>query len=363
MKIKFILLGLLFISISAKSQHLAAFNDNLNKFWAFEAGIFTQLEYIEVQNYQIGGNLIAYIDSGDNLKVYSLGETTTLLTGNPIEYTATDYLLGYSLYEQLNVYDKGESRVLSTQCDGFIFQDSLIAWHNRIKKTIQVYHDGNIYTIEDGLIYDPVDNFKTGDNTIAYVQSSTEEFKVFYLGEIHIIEQFTEEMIYEAGRDIVAYVNVIDQTFKAFYRGEVFEIESFAPKSFKVGDEIMAYVDNLGKLKYFANSEVITLSDFEPEFYDIVDRVIVYEEQGLFKTYCNGNIYIVERFIPQPYIIDYNSITYLDQSRFVKVFQNCESSSISHIRVNELLMFRDLVIFVEGINKTKIYFNGTIYEH
>lgn len=363
MKIKIILTVFILFSLSAKSQHLAAFNDNLNKFWAFEAGIFTQLEYLEIQDYQVGGNTITYIDNSGNLKVYALGETTTLLSGNPIKYKATDYLVGYSLYEQLNVFDLNGKQVLSTDCDGYIIQDSLVAWHNRIGQTIQVYYDGKIYTLEDGLIYNPIKYFKSGDNTIAYVQNSTEEFKIFYLGKIIVLEQFVDEIVYEAGRDIVAYVNIPDQALKVFYKGDVQEIETFRPKSFKVGDGIMAYVDNLGKLKLFENGKLTTLSDFEPEFYEIVDKVIVFEEQGHFKTYCNGEIYIIERYIPQPYIVDFNSIAYLDQNRFVKVFQNCESKTISYEKVKELMMIRDLVIYVEGINKTKIYFNETIYEH
>jgi hypothetical protein len=363
MKIKIILSLLILSSFSIKAQHLAAFNDNLNKFWAFEAGIFTQLEYLEIQNFQVGGNVIAYLDGNGNLKVYALGETETLLMGNPIEYEATDYLVGYSLYEQLNVFDLNGKQVLSTQCDGYIVQDSLVAWHNRIKQTIQVYYEGSIYTIEDGLIYNPIKDFKAGDNTIAYIQNSTEEFKIFYLGNIIVLEQFVDKIIYEAGRDIVAYVNISDQSFKVFFKGKVEEVESFPPKSFKVGDEILAYVDNLGKLKLYDKGKIITLSDYEPEFYDIVDQVIVFEEQGHFKTYYNGEVYIVERYIPQPYIIDYNSIAYLDQSGFVKVFQNGKSKTISYEKVKELMMIRNLVIFVEGINKTKIYFNETIYEH
>ncbi|MCD4666030.1 MAG: hypothetical protein K8R68_12235 [Bacteroidales bacterium] len=361
-KIIFIIAALIF-QFTGQAQYLAAFNDNLHRFWAFEVGIFTQLEHLEIQEYQVGGNLIAYIDGGSNLKIYSHGETETLISGSPIKFTATDYLLGYSIYEQLNVYENGKSKVLSTQCDGYIVQDSLIGWHDRINQTIRIYYNGRIFTIEDGLIYNPIKEFKTGDNTAAYVRNSTQEFLVFYLGEVYVLDQYVEEMVFEAGRDIVAYIDVPDQAFKVFFRGEEYEIESFKPKSFKVGDEIMAYVDNLGKLKLFENGEVVTLSNFEPQFYSITDRVIVFEEQGFFKTYCNGQVYVVERYIPQPYRVDYNSIAYLDQNRFVKAFQQCEPVNISFEKVNEISLIRDLIIYVVGINKTKIYFNGQVYEH
>jgi len=170
-------------------------------------------------------------------------------------------------------------------------------------------------------------------------------------------------MIFEAGRDIVAYIDVPDMEFKAFYRGEDYHLEDFKPNSFKAGDEMVAYVNNLGKLKLFDKGEIYEISDFEPQFYEVTDRVLVYEEQGFFKTYCNGEVYVVERYTPQPYRVDYNSIAYLDENGFIKVFQNCEPKTIHFERVKEIDLIRDLVVWVIGINKTAIYFNGQVYEH
>jgi len=362
MKYLTILSTFLLFNISIFGQYLAAFNDNLRQFWVFEAGMFNKLEHLEIQDYQVGGILVAYIDNRSQLKVYSHGEVETLIQGNPIEFHATDYLLGYSLYEQLNVYDNGKTEVLSTQCDGYIVRDSLIGWHNRINHTLDVYYDGRSRTLIDGLIYNPLESFRAGDNTLAFVHSSTKEFYIFYLGQLEVLDDFVEDVVFEAGRDIVAWVDIPDQAFKVFFRGEIYELETFRPKSFQVGDEILAYVDNLGKLKYFENGEVKTISNYEPTFYNVVDKVLVFEEQGFFKTYCRGEVKLVERYVPQPYIIDLNTIAYLDQSSFVKTYQNCESQIISYKKVKEIDLIRDLVIFVEDINRTKVYFNGQIYE-
>ena len=170
-------------------------------------------------------------------------------------------------------------------------------------------------------------------------------------------------MIYKAGRDIVAFCDSLDQTFYVFYKGDVIELESFQPKSFKIGDDMMVYVDNLGKLKYFANGKTTTLSNYEPLFYNVVDKSLVYEEQGFFKTYCNGEVQTIERYIPTIYRLDFNTIAYLDENSFVKAFQFCEPLTINYEKVKEIDIIRDLIIFVQGINKTEIYFNGRLYEH
>ncbi|MEZ5082400.1 MAG: hypothetical protein R2750_02950 [Bacteroidales bacterium] len=363
MKKIFLYLMLLILGIQAKSQYLAAFNDYQNHFWAFEAGQFTQLEHLEIQEYQVGGILIAYKDNDSNLKVYQYGQVQSLIIGDPVVFEATDYLLGYSMYEQLNVYDNGKDINLSNECDGYVIQDSLIGWHNRISQNIQVYYNGKIFTLEDGLIYNPLEKFRLGDNIIAYVHSSTKNFNVFYLGKIITLDDFVEQMEFKAGRDIVAYHDIIDQTLKAFWKGTEYELETFPPKSFQVGDESMAWVDNLGHLKYFDGHEVVELSTYEPAFYEVVDRVIVFEEQGFFKTYCGGQVREIERYIPNIYIIDFNTIAYLDQTSFIKTFFGCESSTIFYDRVQQIDLIRDLIIFKKNINTVNIYFNGEIYEH
>lgn len=346
-----------------QAQQLAAYNDNMKRFWAFEAGLTYQLEYLEIMDYQIGGYLIAYINNGSTLKIYRNGETEELITGAPIIYEATDYLLGYSIYEQLNVYDNGDIKVLSTQAEGYVVQDSLIAWYNRISKNIQVYYNEEVYTVEDGLIYNPLKSFKLGDNTFAYIQSSTQEFKLFYQGEIIVLDHFVENLVYQTGRDIVAFMDIPDQAFKVFYRGEVITLESFQPKSFQVGDGVLVYVDNLGQLKYFDGGEVVVLTTFEPQFYSVHDFVMVFEEQGFFKTYYNGQVYVIERFIPARWLIDWNTIAYLDQTNFVKSFKQGEHNMVSHEIVKEFSLHRDLIIFVEGRNRVKIYFMGQLFDN
>lgn len=362
MKKILVLFAVISLSFPIRSQQLAAFNDNINNFWVFEAGQFQKIEHLEIQSHQIGGLLIAYMDNGSNLKVYRNGQVETLMTGDPIKYHTTDYLLGYSMYEQLNVYDNGDIKLLSMEADGYVVQDSLIAWHNRIQQTIQVYYNNEIYTLEDGLIYNPIQGFKLGDNTVAYVHSSSKELKLFYHGEIIILDDYVENLFLEAGRDIVAFIDLPDMAFNVFFKGELITLENFQPKSFQVGDEFVVYIDNLGHLKYFDGGEVITISTYEPQFYTVTDRVLVYEEQGFFKTFCNGQVYIVERYVPSTYKIDWNTIAYLDENRFVKAFQPCEHISVSYEIVKELMLYRDLIIYVEGINLTSVYFMGQVFK-
>jgi hypothetical protein len=358
-----ILTFLLVFQIAGFSQQLAAFNDHLRHFWVFDGGNFTQLEHLEIQEFQVGGILVAYIDNGDNLKVYQNGTVETLMTGAPIKFTATDYLLGFSIYQQLNVYENGKNKILSTQCGGYIVMDSLIVWYDQIIQSINVYYGGKTFTIESGLLFDPVKEFKLSSNMAIYYQSFQNQLKLFYGGEIYILDDYVEDAVFEAGRDIAAFIDIPDQTFKVFYRGEIIELEAFMPRSFMAGNESIAYVDNLGKLKYFVNGELIEISNYEPGFYELTDNVLVFEEQGSFKTVCNGQPYVIERYIPSLYRMDNNTIIYYDQNQFLKGFYACEPIILSYEKVKEINVIRDLVIFVTGVHNTNIYFLGQIFEH
>jgi len=201
-----------------------------------------------------------------------------------------------------------------------------------------------------------------GDNLFAFVNAATKEFTVFYMGEIHVLDSYAEQMIYRVGGDIIAYTDVPDQVFNVFYKGEIIEIDLYQPSGFQVGDQIMAYIDNQGDLKFFENKQVKSITS-EPVFYEIKDHILVYEEQGSFKTVCNEQIYIVEQYIPKPYYLDLNTIAYLEHNESIRIFQHCEHIVANKIDVVKFNMVRDVIVFAENEEEIKVYFNGDIYEH
>lgn len=342
---------------------LAVYEDQLRHFWVFDRGEFEKIEYLPVTSYQVGGILVAYLDNSENLKVYHNGSTETILEGNPIMYHATDYLLGYSLYQQLWIYDDGNIEKVSIEADRYIVEDSLIAWHNKLKKTIEIYYDGEVFLLEDGLINWPVETFRSGDNTLAYVTQVDRQFKVFYRGEVNVLDNFTENMKFEAGRNLVAYYDTPDNSFYAFYKGEVLELESFPPMSFQVGDDIMAYVDNMGRFKYFRDGKVTEITSFAPDFYEVNDQSIVYREINLFNTIHENESFLIERYVPDVYELSYNTIAYLNENRFIKAYQFGRIYNISYKPVDKINLYRDLIIYRDGPNSVTVFYEGELYKN
>ncbi len=352
----------LFLSSSALfSQHLAAYLDYRNRFYVFDRGKTKELENYKVISFQVGGNCIAYQSYGNDLKVYYKGMVRTLEHVAPTEYTVTDFLMGYSMYNVLKVFDDGEVKNLCNYTNGYIVEDSLIAYYDEVQQILNVYHNGDTRTIEDGLLQWPIRSYASGDNILAYITEFDNKFKIYYRGEVQVVDENVRETVYKAGRDIVGFMNLATNGFMVFYKGKYFDLEAFAPRSFQIGDEMMAYVSDQGDFKIFENGDLVTISSFEPEFYLLTDSTLVFVEDGFLKTWCNGRVYEVERYVPQVFRVSERTIAYIDVNKRIKAFSHCEPINISYEMVNSLDMIRNLIIYNVGVNTTKIWYNGKVY--
>jgi hypothetical protein len=341
------------------AQHLAAFSDIQNFFYVFDAGVIKKVENLKVQSYKVGGELLAYIDNSGALKVYDNGAVTTLEYAGPaMQYYVTDYLMGYKYFDFLKVYDRGKVITLSTAVQGYVVQDSLIGWYDRIQQTVNVYYQGRTIVLEDGLLDFPVDNIKSGDNTLAYITTYDNKFKVFYNGDTWVVDDFGGNLIYKAGRDIVAYMDIPRNIFKVFYKGEVFELEYFIPQSFETGDDMVVYVDDMGNFKIWDQGITYNLISYAPQWYEVKDRSLVFNDQNYFKTFCNGKVQTIEPYIPVKHAMDWNTIAYIDENRNVRAVQNCEKSVVTYEVVIDVEMNRNLILYKTGANTTRIFYFG-----
>lgn len=356
-------IAVIFLPLWLSAQGLAAFSDLQYKFYVFDAGKITKVEDLRVQSFQIGGNCIAYIDNSGELKAYYRGDIYSLDNGGEvIKYVATDYLLGYKIFDFLKVFENGKVTTLCTAVEDYTIQDSLIAWYDRVEQRIKAYYKGEIVILEDGLLSFPVDNFRSGDNILAYVTTADNSFKVFYRGETQVLDYFGDNMIYRAGRDLVAFMDVPRNIFKVFYKGEIFELEYFKPKSFMTGDGTVVYVDNSGNFKIFENGVVNEILSYEPDSYLVVDNVMIFIDAGQFKTWCDNYVQVIERYIPSEYILDWHTIGYIDENQNIRAVQNCEKFVVTYDRVQDISLIRDLIIFDTGAGAYQIYYLGRFYE-
>lgn len=352
---------LLMITQPLFPQHMAAYLDYRDRFMVFDRGQTRELENYKVNSFQVGGSCIGYNSYGDDLKVYYNGSVRMLEHVPPTDYTVTDHLMGYSIHSILKVFDDGEVMTLCNNTGGYIVEDSLIVYYDDVQQVLNVYRDGKIRTIEDGLLQWPIRSYASGDNILAYITEFDNKFKIYYRGELLVVDDNVRETVYKAGRDIVGYMNMATNAFMVFYKGRLYELEPFAPRSFQTGDEMLAYVSDQGDFKIFENGELVTISRFEPELYELTDSTLVFVEDGFLKTWCDGGVYEIERYVPSVYRVSERTIAYIDVNNRVKAFSRCRPINISYEMVNSLDMIRNLIIYNVGVNTVKIWYNGKVY--
>jgi hypothetical protein len=351
----------LILSPESPAQHLAAYMDYRERFFVFDHGETKQLESYKLTSFQVGGNCVGYVTYGGDFMVYHKGSARLLERNQPSEYIVTDYLMGYATNSVLKVFDDGEVKLLCNNTSGYIVEDSLIAFYDEVQQQLKVYHNGKTRVIEDGLMEWPIRSYQSGDNILAYITTFDNKFKIYYKGEVIIVDQNVQETIYKAGRDIVGFMNLVTNAFMVFYKGEFYDLEAFRPESFQMGDEMMAYVTQEGDFKIFENGELVTIHTFPPDRYTLKDSTLVFEDQNFLKTWCEGHVQEVERFIPLAYKVGERIIAYKDLTNRLKAFIRCEPVFISKEIINDLDMVRNIIIYNEGINTVKIWYRGKVY--
>jgi hypothetical protein len=349
------------LCLSGFPQYLAAFSDNMNYFYAFDKGQIIQLEYLKVKDFSVGGNCILYKDSRNHLKMYYKGQVTELSVNNITDFQALDYLAVYSFAGIIHIIENGRVKTINTHSLNYIAEDSLVAFYDDAQSFLAAYYRGRIYRLEDGLVGAQPSSFRCGDNIIAFLSPRTGDLMVFYQGGTYRLEPFVSEGTFKAGRDIVAYVNAADQKFKVFYRGETHAIEDFPPISYRTGDGIVVYVDNTGRFKIFSNGEVIDISSSEPDFYSVHNRIVVFGEQGYFKTWYKDRLYDLENYIPTQWKAEWNTIVYIDNNRNIRVFRDGENKVLTYDIVEDLELYRDVIVTNKGLNNHNVYYNGKKY--
>jgi hypothetical protein len=354
-------LNILLLSSYSLAQDLGAYSDYRGHFFIFDHGKSIKVEDIQVQSFAIGGECVLYIDSQGHLKIYRNGLVSNLEVGGAAKYYATDHLAVYQIFDQLVVVIDNIPVTLCRRCPVYDVQDSLIVFYDDDSKSLKIYYKDTVSEIESGLIGMPITSLRSGDNIIAYISSRTKNFKIWYGGENHTILYNIDRINFKAGRDIVAYTNNLDNTFHAWYKGADYKLDEFMPKSFKVGNGFVAYVDYSGEFKVFYKGEITLISNYAPDDYFTDDNLLVFTEYNYFKVFCKGKTYELEGFVPKNYTYDWNTLAYLDNSNRIWVFTGDEKKYLTNDFIESFNIYRDMIIMQAKVDRNIIWYKGNFY--
>jgi hypothetical protein len=341
------------------AQQIGAFSDYEKKFYVFDNGLFHQLEFLPVKSVVIGDHCIGYETNSGELKAYANHmsyEVSPMVTS----YLVTNHLMCFTVGQQLYVFEDGMKTVLSKYMGKYQAGDSIVAFFDTESRYFLAYYNKEIHQLEDGIIYEDNRLFKVGVNMVAYVDAF-QNFKVFYKGNSTSLFKITQSLHVEVGRNIVAFVDPQKSTFQVFYNDQIIDLEQFTPKSFQVGYEKVAYIDQMDNFKLYDNGNLYVISNFAPNTYQFKDDILVYDQQGQFYTFINGEALLIENYIPVEYNVNGNLVVYIDQNGYLSIFEDGQKKILSYEKINEYTSAGDMVIFNEGVNTIKVYYHQKIY--
>ena len=340
-------------------QDITAFIDYRGNLQSFDKGIFKQLEHLPVAGYKIGGKTIAYVDHKNDFRVFSDGQTITMVNAADFSYWTTDYLTVFKVASVLYVFDRGEKRTLCYYNTMMTLSDSLLAYFDDAKSSFNIYYNGKVALLEDNFLSKPR-AIKTGSNVLSWVNQSG-YFNVFYHGNLITLDNIPP-ITFEAGRDIVAWIDDYTRQFHLFYNGDTAIVETFAPDSFKVGFGIMAYVDQQSNFRIFHDGKTEKLLSNRPEMFAVKGNVIVYAYNNMFNVYYKGNVYNLQNRIPIDFQLGNDGVAWIDDSGRLNLFQKGKIYTVSYEIINRFYLSGNVLKYETGINSVFVFYEGKNYE-
>lgn len=347
------------LSCSAMAQPLTAYTDLQNEVMVWDKGLIHKVDYLPPTSMKIGRSTIPYIDNSNSFKIYYNGGVRTINPGFTNYYEATDNLVMYLNAKQLNVFDRGNTKMLAGICNTYYLGDSVLLYLDEQRSEYKVYYNGQTYTVESFIPDSVLANVKVSDNIVAY-DNFANQFRIFYHGGIIPQEEYPVSS-FSVGRNTVAYVDA-NRQFKIFHKGKTFVIDDYPPQTYTAGDNLVAYVSNDGYFKIFYEDSIRNVGYFNPGALMVGDNIVAFKDpSGYLKVFYKGDITDMETYFPTGIVIKYNSLAYVNNTNTLRMFSEGEVYDVTNADIESWELDYDVLKYQIGQNMFRIFYKGQEY--
>lgn len=359
MRIAFLSLAFFILTLSnTLAQPLSAFVDIQNQLMVWNHGFLNKIDFMAPTSLKVGRTCIPYLDNSRSFKIYYNGAVRSVNSGFTNNFFVTDNLVAFLNQKALNVFDRGNTKLLTGVCDQYFVSDSLILYLDSYKGEYRAYYNGQTYPVESYLPDSSLTRVKVTDNVIAF-NNFANLFRIFYHGALIEQEEYPVAS-FDAGRNTVAYVDV-DRKFKIFHSGQTYVIDDYPPSSYKVGDNLVAFVSGDGNFKVFYGDSLHTIGFMNPT-YQVTDNIVAYKDPGgMFKIFYKGTITEMENYYPTNYTIQYNSVAYINSANTLRLFSEGEQYDVTNAELSNWSLNYDVITYQIGQGIFKVFYKGMEY--
>jgi hypothetical protein len=257
--------------------------------YVFEKGKSQKVSYYCSQFY-VGDSLVAYYDDSNyNLGVYyngSNGPVESSLLASPQNVKAGSNILAYvnqSGYFKLFYHGEVIDIDVTTPMSFEAGRD-IVAYVDGYQKYFHLFYKGQSAQVD----VNPPESYKVGYGVMAYVDYDG-NFRVFNNGATRRLLSQKPDFFDVKGNMIVYAYN---GEFRTFADGESKLIDDILPKEYKLSNDGVAYVDLVGKLKFYTSGKMHTVSHETVNEYYVNNDVVWYVVgTNTWKVWYNGANY------------------------------------------------------------------------
>lgn len=257
------------------SDNLAAWSMN-TQLKVFDNGQAKNLS-ITMKQYFLSDDIVVWYDDYEKrLKAYSNKETyildDALATDTMKAVTMGENIVAYvDSQGYLNVFYNGESERIcfNERIKSIAAGRDIVAFVEEPINNFQVYYYGDLSDLEN---FEPI-SYKTGDAFVAYVDANN-YLKVFYNFKTEVIS-FDIPAFYETADELMVFG--VQNDFKVWSAGKVYTLETYIPTDYKMNNNVIAWIDHLGNLKFFDGQKTETISYEKVTDFEIHGNIVKYD--------------------------------------------------------------------------------------
>jgi hypothetical protein len=259
------------------------------------------------------------------------------------------------------------------------------------RDNLQVFDRG----LNRQLEYLPVQSYKIGGNSIAYIDHKT-DFKIYYDGQtfqlmnaadfwygmtnnltafkvgdvLYVFDKgekktlcfYTSKAIMTYNDSVVAFFDESNSTLNFYYNRSIATVEDSylgVPKALRSGSNMVAWINQSDYFSVFYHGEIIKLDNIAPRAFDVGQDIVAYVDDYVrqFRLFYKGQNAVAEQFLPDSFKVGFGICAYIDDLSNFWIFYDGTSKKYLSGRPDFFYVVGNVVVYSFN-NSFNVFYQG-----
>lgn len=149
----------------------------------------------------------------------------------------------------------------------------------------------------------------------------------------------------------------IRQYFHVFDHGRFKQLETLKIQDYKVGRNLVAYVNNQGQFKVYQDGYDQVLKENTPERYEVTDYIMVFELGGQLHVFEKRRSRRLASFVGD-YAFGDSIIAFMDVNRNLNVYYKKQIRNLEVFDVQGMQVGKNILAYTDNLEQFQVYYAG-----